>query len=438
LSIKKSISFTFGAQIINTAIAFISSIFITRILGAEGRGEYTIFTNSISFAVLLFGFSINSTIPYFINSGKTKAEELLTTTFIFSLISTAMVYGILFLLEYIGKLYWVLPDSTRSVQYKLIFTGIYFNTLLSGVLSTCLLTFKKFKEVSIYTVSFQLFPLLIYLLLYFDIIPSNPTNPFVTVVFVTAIISFLSIIAIMILFVRIVPVRPVKKLIPLGLIKQFMLFSSLAYIGNVASFLNYKLDYWIVNEYLGKYELGIYSLAAQLSQLLWILPQAISSVLYSYASSSNSQASIRHAIQLKQLAFYGTLILGIIGLIISYYLIPILYGKEFTSAFNLMIIFLIGVIPYSIPKVSASLFASRGNFTINLIIAVIVFAISIALYLTLIPRYGLIGGAISSAIAYLLAAIMSELWFCKLYKVSIFNLFQIKKGMLSLSILTKK
>jgi O-antigen/teichoic acid export membrane protein len=217
----------------------------------------------------------------------------------------------------------------------------------------------------------------------------------------------------------------------MALIRQFMLFSAMAYIGNIATFFNYKLDFWIIDAYWGKSNLGIYSLAAQLSQLLWILPQAISSVLYSYASSSSEKEAVKYTITLKQVSFYGTLLFGIAGLILSYFFIPILYGAAFSSAFNLMLIFLIGVVPFSIPVVLTSLFAARGNFKTSFIISLITFAISLVMYFTLIPRYGLVGGAISSAAAYLIASILTEIAFSRIYKVSIFNTFMIKKDLFS-------
>jgi O-antigen/teichoic acid export membrane protein len=115
----------------------------------------------------------------------------------------------------------------------------------------------------------------------------------------------------------------------------------MAYLGNVATFFNYKLDFWIVDFYWGKPQLGIYSLASQLSQLLWVLPAAIATVLYSFASNCSQQQAVTYAIQLKQLAFYGTLILAGVGLLLAYFFIPVLYGKEFTEAFKLMKIFLL-------------------------------------------------------------------------------------------------
>jgi O-antigen/teichoic acid export membrane protein len=437
LSIKKNISFTFGAQIINSVIGFLSSVIITRILGAEGRGDNAIYTNAIAFAILFFGFSISSTIPYFINSGKAKAEELLATVIIFIFSSTILVFTALFLLESAGKLHWALPDSVQSLQFKLIFTGVYFVTLLNGVLNIYFITYKKFKEVSIYSIVFQGLSFTVYLLLYFNIIPYNHKDPFTVIVFITAILSLVSIIAISFLFIKLLPVRPGKKLIPLSLITQFVFFSSMAYIGNVAQFFNYKLDFWVVDNYFGKSRLGIYSLAAQLSQLLWMLPIAISTVLYSYASTASREDAINFTVQLKKIAFYGTLFLGILGLFLSYYFIPILYGREFVEAFDLMELFIIGVIPFSITTVVSSFFAATGNFKISFIISVGVFIISTIMYFTLIPRFGLKGGAIGSSVTYFIASILSEIWFCKEYKVSYLNLFQIDKSLLSLSGLKK-
>lgn len=433
MSIRKNISLTFVSQIINTAIGVVSSIIVSRLLGTEGRGDLALFTTSVSFAVLFFGFSISSTIPYFINSGKAKPEELLSTIILFVLSSTLLVYGTLELLGYADKLNWVLPAGANSFSFKIIFILIYLNTLFASVATTFLTTYKKFREVAVYTVVFQLVPTIIYLLTYFRVFNYTQQNPFQTVLYIMLSVSILSFIAVVFLFLRYIPARPGRKIISIGMVKQFVFFSSLAYIGNVATFFNYKLDFWVVDAYWGKPNLGIYSLASQLTQMLWMLPQAIAAVLYSYASSSSEEDAVKFTIPLKQIGFYGTLVLGAIGLALAYYLIPVLYGAAFFPAFHLMKIFILGVIPFSLPTIVASLFAARGNFKISFIVSVGVFAISACMYFILIPRFGLIGGAVSSAIAYFIAAIACELWFCKEYNVSLNNLFKIDKTVFSIS-----
>jgi O-antigen/teichoic acid export membrane protein len=269
--------------------------------------------------------------------------------------------------------------------------------------------------------------------MFFEILPYNHVDPFKSIVWVTFITAIISSIAIVIIFSKLLPVRPAKKLISVAMIRQFILFSSMAYVGNIATFFNYKLDFWVMDAYQGKSQLGIYSLAVQLTQLLWLLPTAISTVLYSYASTGSRENAIKFTVQLKQIGFYSTLFFGIIGLTLSYYFIPILYGKEFTPAFNLMSLLIIGIIPFSIPRIIASLFAARGNFKISFLVSVYGFIISTILYFTLIPLWGLYGGAIASSISYIFISIIAEIWFCRKYHVPYFNLFQINKSLFSLS-----
>lgn len=438
MSIKKSISFTFSAQIINTVIAFASSIIITRILGAYGRGENIIFINAIAFAVLFFGLSINSTIPYFINSGKIKVEELFNTIMLFIVISTVFVFFCLIILERLKVLEWALPNSLQSLHYKLIFTGIYFTTLVSSVLSTYITTSKFFKQISIFGITVQLLSLLSYFLIYLNVFPLDKINPIKTVINISFVLSLISTIILLIVFFKLFSFQFTKNIIEFKLLKKFALFSSLAYFANIFQFFAYKLDFWFIDSYTSKMELGVYSLATQLSQLLWILPQAIAGVLYIYASSNNEKEAIRYTIKLKQLVVVLSLIFAVSGLILGYFYIPIIYGSDFKNTVNLMIWFMIGVIPFGVTTIIASLFAARGEFKINFILSTIMFLISAILYTLLIPKYGTIGGAIASSLSYLVGSIICEVWFCKKYNIKFATLFSFNKDIFSISGILKQ
>lgn len=437
MSILKNISYLFSTQLINLVSGIVASIFLTRLLGAEGRGSNAIFTNSLAFAVLFFGFSISSTIPYFINSGKAKAGELLSTILIFILFSSIAVFAALNLLEYFGKLSWAIPSEIQSWEYKLIFTGTYFCNLLSSVVSTYLSTFKKFKEVSIYTILFQILPASIYIFIYFRLPLFSESGFFKILVIITFILAVFSTIILILIFITILDIKPAQKLLPLSLVKQFILFSSMAYIGNVFQFFSYKLDFWLVDYYDGKSQLGIYSLATQLSQLLWMLPTAVASVLYTYASSSTEEEAVNYTIYLKKGALYSTSILAIAGTVLSYYFVPILYGREFVDVYKLMFIFMLGIIPFSIPIVVSSLLAARGRFKISFYTGISVSIVSVGLYSILIPRYGMIGGAVASSVSYFCSSIICEYWLHKIYKVNIATallpdrefIFQVKKAL---------
>jgi len=387
--------------------------------------------------VLFFGFSINSTIVYFINSNKVKASELLSTIILLIFGSTILVYYTLGLLQYTGTLRIALPQDIQTRPYKLVFAAIYFTSVLNGVILAFLSSYRKFKAISIFGSALQLAPAAVYTMMFLEIIPYNHLDPFRSVVTVTLAVAALSSVAIVLLFARLLPLRPARRLLPAKMIRQFIFFSSMAYVGNIATFFNYKLDFWVVDAYRGKSELGIYSLAAQLSQLLWLLPQSIATVLYTYASSGTGEQAIHYTIRLKQVAFYGTLFLGACGLVAAYFGIPILYGPAFVPAFRLMCVFMIGVVPFSITTILASFFAARGNFKISFVVSLLTFVIACPMYFTLIPRLGLIGGAISSAVAYLSATLFIEVWFCKKFHVRYLNLFTMNLSLFSIGELKK-
>ena len=146
---------------------------------------------------------------------------------------------------------------------------------------------------------------------------------------------------------------------------------------------------------------------------------------------------MNYTIYLKKGALYSTLILAVAGTVLSYYFVPILYGREFAEVYKLMFVFMMGIIPFSIPIVVSSLLAARGKFKISFYTGIAVSIVSVGLYSVLIPRYGMMGGAIASSVSYVSSSIICEYWLYKIYKVDTAKallpdrefIFQVKKAL---------
>ncbi|HIP31151.1 MAG TPA: hypothetical protein EYG86_00170, partial [Crocinitomicaceae bacterium] len=65
-SFSKSAVYTFLTQIPTQLFGIISGIFITRMLGPEGKGIYAIFYADISLFITILGFSINTAIIHYL------------------------------------------------------------------------------------------------------------------------------------------------------------------------------------------------------------------------------------------------------------------------------------------------------------------------------------------------------------------------------------
>ena len=149
MSIKKNILVVYSTQVLTIIISFLAAIFLSRILGAEGRGEQALFSNALAFSSLFFGFSITSTITYFLNSGKMKMEKLFFSLLFFSLATSALVFITLIVMKQYHLLHLALPDNYQHISYIVLFVFAYFFSLYASILSSFLTTYKIFKRQNI-------------------------------------------------------------------------------------------------------------------------------------------------------------------------------------------------------------------------------------------------------------------------------------------------
>ena len=74
-SISKSAIYTILTQIPAQIFGVIAGVFITRILGPEGRGVYALFFADISLLSTILGFSVGTAITFYIANKKIAREK---------------------------------------------------------------------------------------------------------------------------------------------------------------------------------------------------------------------------------------------------------------------------------------------------------------------------------------------------------------------------
>jgi len=212
-------------------------------------------------------------------------------------------------------------------------------------------------------------------------------------------------------------------------IKMFVRYSFLAYVGNVAQFLSYRMDIWTVDRFCGKSQLGIYSQAIMLLQMLWVLPNTLSTLLYSYASSSNFEAIREKSLQLIRLSVYSTFLISIFFLLFSYFMVPLLFGMQFTYSVDIIFILVSGYFVFSLPTTASSLFAAYGHFRITFLISVFTALISSVLYYFMTKSFGLSGAAMASNFSYFTTTFLCILALKKYFNIRFAELFYIRKDL---------
>ena len=156
----------------------------------------------------------------------------------------------------------------------------------------------------------------------------------------------------------------------------------------------------MIKQIVGISDLGIYTVAVTIAELLFLLPISIHSALigrlYNLNDDDNGRALLANTLRLS---LYLCAILMIIGMLGSL-LIPLLYGDAFKGATLVTIILLPGVLFACIPKIASPWFFTSGRPKIHLVITLGSLLLNIILNSLLIPSIGISGAALASTISY--------------------------------------
>ena len=189
-------------------------------------------------------------------------------------------------------------------------------------------------------------------------------------------------------------------------------FAVPCYAANVAQFLNYKLDVFVVGFFAGAASVGRYTLAVSLGQLLWLMSNSVAMVLLpKVAASTDESVSIRHTARVTRLSLWATAVCGLALAVLATQAIPMLYGEAFRPSVMALLWLLPGIVVFSIANVLAAYIAGIGKPRLNLLVSGVSLIVTIILDLLLIPKLNIVGAAIASTVSYSLSALLLILFF---------------------------
>ncbi len=194
------------------------------------------------------------------------------------------------------------------------------------------------------------------------------------------------------------------------ILRMTLNFGSRSYIGNLFQFFNYRLDLFLVNFYMGSADVGLYSIAVALAELLWYLPHSVGYVIFPQAAATDARTMNLFTPRVFRITLIISLLGGIFLALTGKLLIGKIYPAAFLGAYPALLILLPGVILLGGAKVLTNEIAGRGFPHYNSINSALALVMTVGLDLLLIPRHGISGAALASTLSYTLCFILA-LWF---------------------------
>ena len=205
-----------------------------------------------------------------------------------------------------------------------------------------------------------------------------------------------------------------------GLIIYNMRRGWLGQISAVAYFLLLRLDQGLLEYYRGAAEVGIYSIAVYVGEMLWLLPGALTPLLvHSSAAHASDPDRDRTAARAVRLGVLVTLAAGLPLFFLAEPLLELLAGGEFEGSGPALQALLPGIIAFAPGAVLAGDFIGRGKAHWNTQASVLTVVVNVIAGVLLIPRHGPVGAAWSSTIAYACGSLVMLVRFRRVTRMSL-------------------
>ena len=385
--IKTITNTTFTLGII-AILNFIIITLIYRTLGQSGAETMILIVLGISFIIMINNIIGGAALVYL--TPRKSVFSLLSLSYLWSILSVCSVGLALFLLELV------------PVKFFYLTLLIGFFECIYSINNQILLGKKEIKKHNVLKISQKLLQLLIFL--YLGITIQNFAQALLISYLIILILSFYYVKPHIISKTK----DKLKDLFTISFKYGFDIQSS-----NLVQLLNYRLLYYIIERTMGS-ALGLYGLAVQLTESLWIPSKALSIIQYSELSNEESEKKQKKlSLSFLKFSMVITFVLLVILLLIPNSVFLFIFKKDIEGINFIILSLSIGVLSIAANQIFAHYFSGKGIYKYNLRASIVGFVIVASLGWIFIKNYGLIGAGIITSFSYFASSLYLGLVFMK-------------------------
>ena len=183
----------------------------------------------------------------------------------------------------------------------------------------------------------------------------------------------------------------------------------------VVNLISYRVELFILERIEGLADVGVYSIAMQAAEALWLIPAAIATAVTAPAVHESEAGARRLIARAGLRGLLYTAAAGVVVGLAAPFLIPLLFGEDFADAAAPLALLLPGVVVYGpVMVLVVYLSVRRGRPRLSLAVSVLAMIVTTAAAVALIPHYGAEGAALASTFGYAAGAGVAWLLFARL------------------------
>lgn len=390
MSIASKSAFGFIGQMYMLAIGLVMTIVVARLLGPEGKGVIAVVAAITSFTLGLGSLGLPGAFSFL--AGKNRFPR---TDLFWSMVSWSLMLG-----AAVSLILWVFRGILLGSIFKGL-TTLELAVFLASLPSTYFIAFAGQAYMGYGRVVILVF------------LQSLVATLNLVAVLVSILILHAGTVGAVVALSAVTVTGSILYLIPFGSVgwislRQLRLVASEAipyglrvYVGGATQMFSLRADVFFLNLFAGPAVVGVYSVATNLAEKIWLLSAPLSSAVYSLIAGSERKDAARLTITTSRasVVIEGLSALGL--LVLSIPLVPIIYGQQFASATIYLAVLLPGTVALAVGGAFYTYYVAQlGRPAVTSALAVASAAVSAVLYVVLIPRIGALGASIGSTVSY--------------------------------------
>jgi O-antigen/teichoic acid export membrane protein len=192
-----------------------------------------------------------------------------------------------------------------------------------------------------------------------------------------------------------------------GIFKNMMSFGVKNYSGNIATNIWRRFDVYLINIFSGIAAVGYYSLAVTIRDAIWVLIEPVHNAAFAEITKLNRDKSLALTSSLTRHMALNCFMLSIIFIVGGVSYIKFILGGVYQASIIPLIILLVSPMGVGVGTViSMYLVGQMNKPNLVSIFAWINVGINALLCLSLVPKYGIIGAAVSSTLTCIIGTVL--------------------------------
>jgi len=408
----KAFYLTGATTVLVTIISFFNNVFVTRFLGAEGRGKYSIVMNIVMILSLIFGEGLRRGNVIFVGRSKANISRVVARTLIYTLVL------VLFFLPLVYYKNLVLVNLLK-INFDLISLALYLAAILIfwRALQSIFLGIEDYNKFNIIQLAYtSLFFTFNVIVIYF--VKAGLTEIILSFFLSSVIVSVISLFWIK--QIKSASKNEKSESDSKGIIIK-------ATLASIFGYLLLKGDIFLVNYFTNNTNTGIYSITLVITDLFQKLPLILGPIVIARSVNKEEKKEVLNIAKMSRVLVLMNFLAILFIILFGREVISILFSNQFDLSFELLIYILPALLIFSSGHIINAFFMGQGFPFIVILNSLLFSIINIIMNIIFIPKFGVVAAAINCSLSYILWSITFIIYFSMKYDVPIITLLVVNK-----------